>query len=203
MSNSNTMGQTMLDYPSTFRKLYWPVAIILALLLAFLWLTGRGPGASACAVSAPVAAAPVVVPPPPPIPAPAPVVAAVAPVVPAPPPPPEPAKPAPAADLPPAQKVYFATNKFDVNKDGRERAVIIIDYLKSHPSAKALVSGFHDPRGNKAANEELASNRAKAVSAVLREAGIAQDRIVVAQPVETTGDGGLAEARRVEISVQP
>jgi OmpA-OmpF porin, OOP family len=197
MSTSNTMGQTMLDFPSTFRKLYWPVAIILALLLAFLWLTGRGPGASACAVSAPVAQAPVVVPPP------APVVAAAAPVVAAPAPAPEPAKSAPAADIPPAQNVYFATNKFDVNKEGREKATLIIDYLKSHPNAKAALSGYHDPRGNVAANEELAFNRAKAVRAFMEEAGINKDRVIMNKPAVTTGDGSLPEARRVEIAVVP
>jgi outer membrane protein OmpA-like peptidoglycan-associated protein len=202
MSNSN--AQTMIDVPSTFRSLYWPVAIILALALALLWLTGNGPGGSSCKVSAPVAAAPVVVPPPPvPAPAPAPVVAAAAPVVAAPAPAPEPAKPAPVADLPPAQKVYFATSKYDVNQAGRDRSVIIIDYLKSHPNAKALLSGFHDPRGDKAANVELAMNRSRAVSKVIEDAGIDKGRIVIAQPAETTGDGGLAEARRVEISVQP
>jgi outer membrane protein OmpA-like peptidoglycan-associated protein len=194
MSTSNTMGQTMLDIPSTFRKLYWPVAIILALLLAFLWLTGRGPGGSACAVSAPVVQAPVAVPAPPP---PAPVVAAVA--APA----PEPVKPAPAADIPPAQNFYFATNKFDVSKEGRDKAVVIIDYLKSHPNAKAMLSGYHDPRGDAAANEELALNRARAVRSFLEEAGINKDRVVMNKPAVTTGDGSLPEARRVELAVVP
>ncbi len=194
---SNTNAQTMIDLPSTFRSLYWPVAIILALALALLWLTGNGPGGSACKVSAPVAAvAPVVTPPPAPVPAPAPVVAAAAPVV-------EAVKPAPAADIPPAQNVYFATSKFDVNKEGLTKAGIIIDYLKSHPNAKAMLSGFHDIRGNPAANEELALNRARAVRTVLEEAGINKDRIVMNKPAVTTGDGNLPEARRVEISVVP
>jgi outer membrane protein OmpA-like peptidoglycan-associated protein len=197
MSTSNSMAQTMLDIPSTFRKLYWPVAIALALLLAFLWLTGRGPGGSSCAVSAPVAQAPVVVPPPPPV-----VAAAVAaPVVAA--PAPEPAKPAPAADIPPAQNFYFATNKFDVSKEGRDKAVVIIDYLKSHPNAKAMLSGYHDPRGDAAANAELALNRAKSVRSFLEEAGISKDRVVMNKPAVTTGDGSLPEARRVELAVVP
>jgi outer membrane protein OmpA-like peptidoglycan-associated protein len=197
MNNTNTMSQSMLDLPSTFRSLYWPVAIILALLLGLLWLTGYGPGGSACRVSTPVvAAAPVVPPPPVAAPAPAPVAAVAAPV-------PEPAKPAPVVDIPPAQNVYFATNKFDVNKEGLTKAGIIIDYLKAHPNAKAMLSGFHDPRGNVAANEELALNRARAVRTVLEEAGINKDRVVMNKPAVTTGDGNLPEARRVEISVVP
>ncbi len=197
MSNSNNMAQTMVDVPSTFRSLYWPVAIALAILLALLWLMGHGPGGSSCRVSAPVAAvAPVVTPP-------AAVLAPAAPVVAAVPPVAEPAKVAAAVDIPPAQNVYFATNAVDVNAEGRTKAGLIIAYMKANPNAKAMLSGYHDPRGNAAANEELALNRARAVRTVLEEAGINKDRVVMNKPAVTTGDGNLPEARRVEISVVP
>ncbi len=193
-----TNNQTLMDLPSTFRSLYWPVAIILALLLGLLWLMGYGPGGSACKAPM-VAAAPLVVPaapvvapapvvPPAPVVAPAPVAAVAA--------------PAPVA-APPAAKLYFDTNKFDVKAAEQEKTKPIIEYLLANASAKGVLSGFHDPRGNKAANEELAFNRARAVRSVLEGAGIAKDRIVMAKPVETTGDGNLPEARRVELSVQP
>ncbi len=109
---------------------------------------------------------------------------------------------APSGPKPPAVKVYFATAKTDIDAKDRDALGTIITYLKANPSAKGVISGFHDPRGDKAANEELAKNRAKAVREVLRAAGIDEARIVMQKPVETTGSGDLAEARRVELSVE-
>ena len=183
-----TNSQTMLDVPSTFRSLFWPVAIVLALLLGLLWLMGYGPGGQACrpavVAEAPVAPAPAAVV--------APVVAAVA---------------APAAvaavALPPAEKVYFAVDKFDVTAESNAKLGKIVDYLKANGGAMAVLSGFHDPKGDKAHNEELAKNRALAVRAALDKAGIPNARVEMAKPAETTGGGSLAEARRVEVSIKP
>jgi outer membrane protein OmpA-like peptidoglycan-associated protein len=109
---------------------------------------------------------------------------------------------APSGPKPPAVKVYFETAKTDIDAKDRDALGTIIAYLKANPTAKGVISGFHDPRGDKAANEELAKNRAKAVREVLRAAGIDEARIVMQKPVETTGSGDLAEARRVELSVE-
>jgi outer membrane protein OmpA-like peptidoglycan-associated protein len=184
----------MLDEPSTFRSLYWPVAIILALLLGLLWLMGYGPGSQACrpapvvSMQAPAAApAAVVAPTAPPA-----VVAAPAATT----------AMAPTA-VPPAEKVYFAIDKFDVNAQSAAQLTKIIDYLKANPSAMAMLSGFHDPTGNKVKNEELALNRARAVRTVLEQAGISKERVEMAKPVETTGGGAEQESRRVEVSVKP
>jgi outer membrane protein OmpA-like peptidoglycan-associated protein len=103
---------------------------------------------------------------------------------------------------PPAVKVYFETAKTDIDGKDRDAMGTIITYLKANASAKAVISGFHDPRGDKAANEELAKNRAKTVREVLRSAGIEEGRIVMQKPVETTGSGDNAEARRVEVSIE-
>jgi outer membrane protein OmpA-like peptidoglycan-associated protein len=103
---------------------------------------------------------------------------------------------------PPAVKIYFETAKTDIDAKDRDAVVPIIAYLKANPAAKGVISGFHDPRGNKAANEELAKNRAKSVRDILRAAGIDEARIVMQKPVETTGSGDLAEARRVELSIE-
>jgi outer membrane protein OmpA-like peptidoglycan-associated protein len=189
----------MLDEQSTFRSLYWPVAIILALLLGLLWLLGYGPGGQACR-PAPVVSMPA------PAAAPAAVVATTPPAVVAAPPavvaaPPPTTAMAPAA-LPPAEKVYFAVDKFDVNAESTAKLSKIIDYLKANPGAMAVVSGFHDPTGNKAKNEELALNRARAVRTVLEQAGIPKERVEMAKPVETTGGGAEQESRRVEVSVK-
>lgn len=165
--------------------------LLLALLFVLPWVFNIGPNSwkTDCAPK-PVAAAP----------APAPVVAAPAAVV-APPPPPAPAPALPPP--PPAAKVYFGSDKFAMPATAAATLAPVVDYLKANASAKALISGFHDPRGDKAYNEELAKNRARAVRTDLEKAGIAKERIEMAKPAETTGTGNLPEARRVEVSVVP
>jgi K(+)-stimulated pyrophosphate-energized sodium pump len=114
------------------------------------------------------------------------------------------AAPVPVASgaKPPAVKIYFETAKTDIDAKDRDTVGNIIAYLKANPTAKGVISGFHDPRGDKAANEELSKNRAKSVRELLRAAGIDEARIVMQKPVETAGSGDLAEARRVELSVE-
>lgn len=107
-----------------------------------------------------------------------------------------------AAAKPPAVKVYFATAKSDIDAKDRDAIGTIISYVKANPGSKAVISGFHDPRGNKASNEELAKNRAKAVRDVLRSAQLTDEMIDMRKPVESTGTGDLKEARRVEVSVE-
>jgi K(+)-stimulated pyrophosphate-energized sodium pump len=182
---SNT--QTLMDVPSTFRSLYWPVAIVLALLLALLWFAGYGPGGKACAV--PVAAM---------APSAAPAAPAAAPAV-----RPEIAAVAALPAAPPAENVYFAVNSFVVPADFEGKLVSIASYVKANAGSSVVLSGYHDPTGNKAANEELALNRAKAVRTILMDKlGVAKERVVMAKPVETTGGGSAQEARRVEVSVR-
>ncbi|MGL4232740.1 MAG: OmpA family protein [Casimicrobium sp.] len=114
-----------------------------------------------------------------------------------------PPAPAPAAVAkPPTEKIYFMTANTEMDQKGRDSVARIVTYLKATPSAKAVISGFHDPRGNKAQNELLAKDRAKSVRDDLRAAGIDDARIVMKKPEETTGSGDLAEARRVELSVE-
>jgi K(+)-stimulated pyrophosphate-energized sodium pump len=188
-----TNTQTLMDVPSAFRSLYWPVALLLAAALALLSLLGYGPGGLACRPAL-VATAPAPVAP---APAPAPVPA----------PPPAPVAAAPVAAAPvvaaPATKLFFEVDRSEVSAAERAKTGPIVEYLKANPAAKAVVSGFHDPRGDRAKNEALALDRARAVRAVLEEQGIARERVVMAKPMETTGDGSLPEARRVELSVEP
>ena len=106
--------------------------------------------------------------------------------------------------VPPAARVYFATNRIAVARATSDTALaLVIAYLKANPTAKASIVGYHDPRGSAAANAALAKGRAQTVGAALRRAGIADDRVVLETPVETTGTGSLDEARRVEVSVRP
>jgi K(+)-stimulated pyrophosphate-energized sodium pump len=108
-----------------------------------------------------------------------------------------------AMDIPPAARVYFDVSKWDMPARSDTTLAAVVSYLKSHPSAMAVVSGFHDPRGNQAANDTLSLNRAKAVRTTLGEMGIPRERVEMAKPQVTTGTGNLAEARRVEVSVKP
>ncbi|MGB7816504.1 MAG: OmpA family protein [Methylotenera sp.] len=107
-----------------------------------------------------------------------------------------------AAMPPPAAKLYFDSGKTALPGDADATLAPIVDWLKIHDTAKAVLSGYHDPRGNKAVNEELAYNRAKAVQAALIAAGVDVMRIEMRKPESVVGGGDLAEARRVEVSVE-
>jgi outer membrane protein OmpA-like peptidoglycan-associated protein len=63
----------------------------------------------------------------------------------------------------------------------------------------AVVSGFHDATGDAALNAELAKQRALAVRDALKGLGVAEDKIELKKPEETTATGSNAEARRVEV----
>jgi outer membrane protein OmpA-like peptidoglycan-associated protein len=103
---------------------------------------------------------------------------------------------------PPAVNVYFATGKTDIDAKDREAIATMLTYLKTNPSVKAIISGYHDPRGDKAMNEELAKNRAKSVRDVLIASGVEAGRFDMRKPIESTGTGDNAEARRVELRVE-
>lgn len=184
------------------------VAILLALLLLGLWLMGYGPGGSKCQPAASAALA---------VPA-APAAQAALPRV-------EPATPPPvvvaaagagaAASTAvtaamaamatvtsvPAAKLYFDVDKTDLPEKTNATLAQVVAYLKANADAKAAVSGFHDPSGSVARNEELALNRARAVRGALDQLGIPKERVVMQKPQQTSGTGKPAEARRVEVSV--
>lgn len=104
---------------------------------------------------------------------------------------------------PPATvNLYFDTGKTQLSNEAETSLAPIAEWLKANPNAKAVISGYHDPRGNKAINAELAKNRAKAVSAVLKLAGVDEARIELRKPTDTEGSGDLNQARRVEVSVE-
>jgi K(+)-stimulated pyrophosphate-energized sodium pump len=190
----------------SFRRVYWTIAVILAFLLLMSWIAGFGPGGRACKIptskaapaasaAAPLAAAK---------PAASTTAAAAAPAATAATSPATAAaatSPA-AATPPPAAKLYFPPDRITLPQNTVAALLPVVDYLKANDGAKASVSGFHDPAGRRARNEELALNRARAARGALERAGIARERIVMQKPQVTTGSGGAAEARRVEVSVQ-
>lgn len=103
---------------------------------------------------------------------------------------------------PPAAKLYFDTSKTALKEEADASLAPIIEWLKAHPESKAVISGFHDPRGNQKANEDLAYNRAKSAQAAIVAAGIDVLRVEFVKPESVDGGGDLAEARRVEVSIK-
>ena len=155
-------------------------AALLALLLGLLWLAKIAVPANCCAAAAPAAA---------------PAVAAVAAA---------PAAEAPAAPTaaPPAAKLYFDVDVSDKIAEGDAGLAPIVAWLAANPSARAVVTGYHDPTGSAERNHDLAKSRAQTVQAALVAAGVAADRIDLVKPISTNGGGDLKEARRVEVSVK-
>jgi K(+)-stimulated pyrophosphate-energized sodium pump len=97
-------------------------------------------------------------------------------------------------------KFYFASGKADL-ATGADTA--LADIAKGVAAGKkAVVSGFTDATGDAAKNEELAKQRAMAVGAALKAAGIADDKVEMKKPETLTGSGDNAEARRVEVALQ-
>jgi outer membrane protein OmpA-like peptidoglycan-associated protein len=111
------------------------------------------------------------------------------------------ADPVPAL-TPSAAKLYFDTGKTSLKSTAQSDLSPIVNWLKANVNAKAIISGFHDPRGDKSLNELLAKNRARSVLEALKNAGIDETRIEMRKPQSIEGGADLAEARRVEVSVE-
>lgn len=123
---------------------------------------------------------------------------------PAPPPTPAPAASAPApAAAPPTATLFFELDESALAVDAGPMLDPIVAYLKANPGSKAYVTGYHDPSGDLAHNEELAKERAAAVQQYLMTNGVGLRSIEMAKPVVTTGSGTAEEARRVEVAVVP
>jgi outer membrane protein OmpA-like peptidoglycan-associated protein len=121
-------------------------------------------------------------------------------VEPAPVPVPEPEVGAPSTR--PTGTVYFDVDQSALPAGSETALSAVIAYLKANPASTAVISGYHDPTGDQAANEELAKNRAGSVRDALVAAGVAESRINMEKPVVTTGEGTLEDARRVEVTVR-
>jgi outer membrane protein OmpA-like peptidoglycan-associated protein len=107
-----------------------------------------------------------------------------------------------AMAAPPAAKLYFDTAKTKQPADSAATLAPIVEWLKANPNAKAVISGFHDPRGSAARNAQLAKGRAQSTYEALIAAGVDASRIEMRKPADLNGGGDLNEARRVEVSVE-
>ncbi len=97
-------------------------------------------------------------------------------------------------------KFFFATAKADLATGA---AAALADVVKGVADGKkAVVSGFTDPSGDPAKNEELAKQRAFAVRDALKAAGVAEDKIELKKPEQVAAGGDMASARRVEVALQ-
>jgi outer membrane protein OmpA-like peptidoglycan-associated protein len=98
-------------------------------------------------------------------------------------------------------KFYFASGKSEVAGGGNEALVEVVKAVAG--GKKAVVSGFNDATGDAAKNAELSKLRAFAVRDALKALGVAEDKIELKKPENTTAAAGSsAEARRVEVSIQ-
>ncbi len=100
----------------------------------------------------------------------------------------------------PTVTVYFDVNQSAPPADVIASLSSVIKYLKANPGATAVVSGYQDPSGNQAVNEELARSRADSVRSTLVAAGIEESRIEMQKRVVTEGAGPPEKARRVEVT---
>jgi K(+)-stimulated pyrophosphate-energized sodium pump len=97
-------------------------------------------------------------------------------------------------------KFYFATASAEVPAGA---SAALADIVKAvHGGGRVLVSGYHDATGDPEKNAELAKQRAIAVGAALKLAGVPEDKVELAKPAQTQADGAPAEARRVEVKLQ-
>jgi outer membrane protein OmpA-like peptidoglycan-associated protein/uncharacterized protein YidB (DUF937 family) len=103
----------------------------------------------------------------------------------------------------PSLKVYFDSGKAEISPEFAERAKALVDYLRTHAEAKAVVSGYSDPTGSVTANAAMSQQRAQAVSGALEAAGVPASSIVLEKPADITGTGDTnAESRRVEVTIR-
>ena len=110
------------------------------------------------------------------------------------------AAPAAAAAASGTAVLYFDTGKADLPADA---SALLAPLVQAAAGGKRLVvSGFHDTTGSAQANEELAKQRAFAGRDALKAAGVAEDRIELSKPQETSGGTEGRESRRVEVSAQ-
>lgn len=103
----------------------------------------------------------------------------------------------------PALAVYFDSGKADVDASFAESARELVDYLKSHPDAQAVIAGPGAETGGSAADAELSRSRAKAVQAALVALGVEEPRTVIEEPAEAAAASASdAASRRVEVTLR-
>ena len=104
--------------------------------------------------------------------------------------------------------VGFRTNDASIDAKAMPPLLKIGALAASMPDAKLRVAGYADPRGSDALNEALSQRRAEAVAAVLTQAGIAREQLIVeahGKSESSTAEGdldGYAFDRRVTVRIE-
>jgi outer membrane protein OmpA-like peptidoglycan-associated protein len=105
-------------------------------------------------------------------------------------------------------EVGFRTNDATLSSDTVARLKRLGAVAGALPDLKVRVSGYADPRGTAAYNLELSQRRADTVAAVLKDAGVGPERIVVeahGSDGSTSAEGdldGYALERRVTVQLE-
>jgi outer membrane protein OmpA-like peptidoglycan-associated protein len=107
--------------------------------------------------------------------------------------------------------VFFASDSTALSKRARDQIADFVANptgpIKTMPKAKVCVGGHSDKTGTEPVNREVAQRRADAVTKVLVELGVSQDRIVTtslgsSKPLVVTGpQTPELSNRRVEVVV--
>ncbi len=78
-----------------------------------------------------------------------------------------------------ADRVFFATNKYNISSKGTDTLTKQVNYLKNNPNLNITLEGHADERGTREYNLALGERRANAVKDYLIANGIASNRIKV------------------------
>jgi outer membrane protein OmpA-like peptidoglycan-associated protein len=104
--------------------------------------------------------------------------------------------------------VGFRTDDASINTKAMPPLLKLGALAQAMPDVKVRVSGYADPRGSDTYNDELSKRRAEAVAAVLTQAGITPDKLIIeahgkAEASSTYGDlDGYAFDRRVTVRIE-
>jgi photosynthetic reaction center cytochrome c subunit len=111
--------------------------------------------------------------------------------------------PAPIAEASRAV-MYFNTGSAALEATQAGSIAQLVEQLAKNPKTRATISGYHSASGTLEANQELAKQRAIAVLDALKAAGVAEARVALEKPQQTSGNvaGEDPEARRVEVNVK-
>lgn len=106
------------------------------------------------------------------------------------------------------RNIYFDVNKFEILPSSESELDLLLGLLKANPKLQIEIAGHTDNTGNKAANQTLSENRAKAVSTWLISKGISAGRLSVKgygdeKPIApNTSEEGKQRNRRTEFIVK-
>jgi OOP family OmpA-OmpF porin len=101
--------------------------------------------------------------------------------------------------------IFFDVNQENPNSGSTNSIFQIIEYVKTNPENKIILSGYADVRGDEKSNKDLSKRRAENIRKLLIDSGINATRIVInPQGVDKdlpNSKTGLDLARRVSIQI--